>query len=180
MKLKDLIQNVQDARLHFLATTSPLTDEQVIFKPSSENWCITEIVEHMVWAELGGINGIWKAIAGIKNKQPVWMGEAIHQGLSIEQIIQKTWREKEIVPENAKPSWGGPIDYWRASLLNNQNLLQLLSSALEGLNPEIVIYPHIISGPLNVYQRLEFLRFHLERHQKQIENIKAHPDFPQS
>ncbi len=47
------------------------------------------------------------------------------------------------------------------------------------MKPEQIIYPHIISGPLNVYQRMEFLRFHLERHQRQIENIKGHAGFPE-
>jgi hypothetical protein len=178
MKLADLIKQVEQARQHFISAVSPLPKEQIAFKPSPEAWSITENVEHIVWAELGGIHGMWKAITGLRNNQPVWTGEAVHQGLSIEQIIQKTWREKEIVPENAKPHWGGPLDYWLASLLNNQNLLHDLARTLQGLDPGKVIYPHIISGPLNVYQRLEFLRFHLERHQKQIENIKAHPDFP--
>ena len=37
-------------------------------------------------------------------------------------------------------------------------------------------YP--ISGPLDVRQRLEFLRFHLDRHRAQVEQVKLHPDFP--
>ncbi|MFM7671814.1 MAG: hypothetical protein ACKO6Q_04400 [Bacteroidota bacterium] len=36
----------------------------------------------------------------------------------------------------------------------------------------MIIYPHPLSGPLNVYQRLEFLRYHMERHQRQIEGIR--------
>jgi hypothetical protein len=43
---------------------------------------------------------------------------------------------------------------------------------MEGLDPEAIIYPHPISGPLNVKQRMEFLRFHMERHIHQIERIK--------
>ena len=39
-------------------------------------------------------------------------------------------------------------------------------------------YP--ISGPLDVRQRLEFLRFHLDRHRAQIEQVNAHLDFPQA
>ncbi len=97
---------------------------------------------------------------------------------STEQIIEKTWQAKEKVPEIAKPRWGGPVEYWIAALRACQSLLDALNSALTGLDPEQVIYPHSISGPMNVTQRMEFLRFHLERHQRQIENIKAHPDFP--
>ncbi len=178
MRLEELIKQVEQARQNFIAAASGLSYEQSYFKPTPEAWSITEIVEHMTWAEQGGIIGIWKAIEGIKNNKPVWTGEAVHQGLSIEQIIERTWQPKEKVPENAKPRWGGPIDYWIASLKGCQNLLHALQIGLKGLDPEWVIFPHVISGPLNVFQRMEFLRFHLERHQKQIELIKAHLDFP--
>ncbi|MEJ7681700.1 MAG: hypothetical protein WKG06_28410 [Segetibacter sp.] len=55
---------------------------------------------------------MWKAIQGIKTGKPVFTGEDVHRGLSIEEIIEKTWQPKEQVPESAKPRWGGPIQYW--------------------------------------------------------------------
>ena len=179
MDMENLINQVEHARQKFIDEASGLTWQQACFKPSPESWCITKNTEHLVWTEQGGINGIWKAIEGIKNNKPVWTGEAIHHGLSIEQIIEKTWQPKEQVPEIAKPRWGGPIDFWLNSLKGCQSLLCALNKAMNGMNPEQIIYPHIISGPLNVYQRMEFLRFHLERHQMQIENIKGHADFPE-
>ena len=176
--LKSLLDSVAISRQQFINTASGLTYEQSQFKPSTEVWSVVDNVEHMVWAEMGGINGIWKTLVGIRNNKPIWTGEAIHHGLPIEHIIEKTWREKEQVPEIAKPRWGGPVDYWIVALNDCQNLLQSLCRELEGFDLEQVIYPHIISGPLNVVQRMEFLRFHLNRHQGQIENIKSHPDFP--
>ena len=180
MNVEELISKVAFARKNFIASCSGLDYEQAHFKSSPESWSITEIAEHMVWAEQGGINGIWKTIEGIRIGKPIWTGEAIHHGLPIEQIIERTWKEKEMVPETAKPRWGGSLEFWIISLNSCQSLLVALNAALKGLDPEQVIYPHIISGPLNVIQRMEFLRFHLERHQKQIENIKADPAFPKS
>lgn len=176
--LEKLILQVEIARQQFISAASGLSPEQAYFKPSKEEWSVVENTEHMVWAEYGGINGIWRAIEGLKINKPAWEGVSSNQGLSIEEIIEKTWQKKEKVPESARPKWGGPIDFWIASLQNCQRLLESLSKALVGLDIENIIYPHPISGPLNVPQRMEFLRFHLERHQRQIENIKAHPDFP--
>jgi hypothetical protein len=173
-----LINQVAEARHQFISAASGLSFSQSQFKPSEEVWSVVDNVEHMVWAEQGGINGMWKTLEGIKNSTPIWKGEAIHHGLSIEAIIEKTWRPKEQVPETAKPRWGGPVEFWITSLENCQALLQKLDAALEGHDPERIIYPHIISGPLNVIQRMEFLRFHLQRHQRQIENLKTHPQFP--
>lgn len=176
--LNPLLQAVALARKQFVLAASGLSNEQAQFKSSPDVWSVVDNVEHMVWAEMGGINGMWKTLEGIKQNKPIWQGDAIHHGRSIEEIIDKTWKEKEQVPEIAKPRWGGPVEYWIIALNNCQPLLEELCSAMDGYDPEKIVYPHIISGPLNVIQRLQFLRFHLNRHQRQVEGIKLHPDFP--
>lgn len=175
--MNDLLNHVAEARQQFINAASGLIQEQSQFKSSPEVWSVAEIVEHMVWAEMGGINGIWKTFAAIKGNKPIWQGEAIHHGLSIEEIIDKTWKPKEQVPEVAKPRWGGPVEYWIEGLKGCQPLLEALATQLQGYDLEKIIYPHIISGPLNVVQRMQFLRFHLNR-QQQIENIKMHAGYP--
>ena len=176
--IENLLQQVAIARKNFITSTKGLTNEQAAFKSSPEVWSVTDNVEHMFWAEFGGINSVYKAVEGIKNNKPVFAGEKVHHGLHIETIIEKTWREKEEVPETAKPRWGGTLSFWIEALSSLQPQLELLCKTFSGLDPEEIIYPHIISGPLNVIQRLEFLRFHLQRHQQQIEDIKNHAAFP--
>lgn len=176
--INELIRRVAQARQSFIAAASGLSNAQANYKPAPDAWSINENVEHMVWAEQGGINGMWKALYGVKAGQPIFTGEDVHRGLSIEEIIGRTWQEKEQVPEIAKPRWGGPIAYWISALQACQGMLEALGRELKGMDLEQIIYPHIISGPLNARQRLEFLRFHLERHLRQIENIKQAPRFP--
>lgn len=171
--LNAYIENVSKARQQFIQEAFGLSHKQANFKPTPEAWSICQITEHIVWAEQIGINRMWQAVNGAKNNNPVWEGEAIHHGLSIEQIIESTWQAKEKVPEVAKPIWGGPIDFWISALAACQNVLEKLGDELEGLDPAQVIYPHPISGPLNLWQRLDFLRFHLERHHAQIKRVKA-------
>ncbi len=121
---------------------------------------------------------MWKAIQGIKTGKPVFTGEDVHRGLSTEKIIEKTWQPKEQVPEIAKPRWGGPVQFWISALDACQLMLEALTKEMEGVDPEKIIHPHVLSGPLNALQRLEFLRFHLQRHQRQIENIRMDSNFP--
>ena len=170
--LQQLTDDVAKARSSFIAAASGLAPLQASFKPAVDEWSIVDNVEHLYWAEMGGINGMWKALASFKNGTPVFTGEAVHSRLKIEVIIEKTWKEKEQVPEIAKPRWGGPVEYWIEGLKNCQPLLQKLVNAVGDVDPEKVIYPHVISGPLNIVQRLEFLRFHLNRHEGQIARIK--------
>lgn len=176
--MKKLLADVLHARQQFLRSTAGLSQTQVEFKQSAEEWCIIDNMEHMVWAELGGINGMWRAADAFRNHKPIFTGEQVHWGLPIEQIIDKTWKPKEQVPETARPRWGGPLAYWTKALENCQPLLESMINSLSGLDPEKIVHPHPISGPLNIPQRLEFLRFHLDRHRAQIDRIKSSAGFP--
>lgn len=64
------------------------------------------------------------------------------------------------------------------SLKTCQPVLEALGQALNGLDLEQIIYPHPISGPMNMIQRIAFIRFHIDRHSVQMENIKKHSNFP--
>ena len=178
--LHQLADEVATARASFIRSASGLTAAQSAFKPSPDEWSIIDNVEHLVWAEMGGINGMWKALEGFKSGKPMFSGPAVHDGLKIEEIIAKTWKDKEQVPEVAKPRWGGPVEYWIEALNNCQKLLQQLATGVGQTDPAKVIYVHVISGPLNVTQRFEFLRFHLNRHEAQIGRIKSNSNYPKS
>jgi len=98
---------------------------------------------------------MWKAVEGVKSGTPVWEGENVNKGLSIEEVVDNTWQENEKSPEIAEPKWGGSVEFWIASLESCSSVLVKLGDQLKGLDPETIIYPHPISGPLNVIQRLE-------------------------
>lgn len=176
--LTQLLEDVGQARSRFVSLAKNLTPSQASFKPAPDAWSITDNVEHMFWAEHGGINGMWKTFEAHQSGKPIFTGERVHHGLPIEEIIARTWREKEIVPEVAKPRVGGPIEFWNQSLLSLQPVLAAFAVAVKDADLEKIIHPHPISGPLNVIQRFEFLRFHLDRHGEQIKRIKASPGFP--
>lgn len=176
--LTQLLADVAQARARFINLASGITPAQATFKPTPEAWCITENVEHMFWAEHGGINGMWKTFEAYKNGKPTFSGDLIHHGLTIEEIIAKTWKEKEIVPEVARPRLGGPVEFWNEALLSLQPVLSAFANVVANENLEKIIHPHPISGPLNVIQRFEFLRFHLDRHGEQIRRIKNDPAYP--
>jgi hypothetical protein len=177
-ELHHLLKETEVARQEFIAAVVGLTPEQAAFKPEPDAWSIIENTEHIVWAERSGVMGMWKAIAGHQQGRPVWQGENVNAGLTIEEVVKRTWKEKEDVPEIAKPSWGGPLDLWVSNLQANAIALKALGKILEGANLDKIIYPHRISGPLTIRQRLEFLRFHLNRHRGQVEGVRRHLRFP--
>jgi len=168
-----LIADVERARRDYLMRVDDLTDDQGRLKPSADEWSIAEITEHLVHAEWGGINLIWSAADGVRRGQPVWTGMSEYTGLTIEQVVERTWRQRETAPEVARPKWGGPLTYWVTAMRGCRALLAAVAPALEGLDLDAVVNPHPISGPLDARQRLEFLRFHMDRHRGQVDRVRA-------
>ncbi|MGB5782324.1 MAG: hypothetical protein WBM42_10675, partial [Eudoraea sp.] len=104
--------------------------------------------------------------------EPVWEGKSENDGLSMEEIIKRTWKPKEKAPLSATPNGKWTLGVWSAHFRNCDDLLKELNSTLDGLPLNEVIYPHFLCGPLNVIQRLEFIRYHIDRHHLQIIEMK--------
>jgi hypothetical protein len=167
-EVKRLINEVETARSRYLSKVNTLSQQQASWKLSPEVWNVVEITEHLFWAEQGGIYGMWKILQTHKEGNIGWEGEAIHQGLSIEEIVERTWQPKEIVPVVAAPRLGGTIAFWAASLQSLTLPLQKLGDELTDESLSIMTHPHPISGAMDFRQRLEFLRFHIDRHYNQV------------
>lgn len=177
-ELTKLKLEVLESRKRYLDSVRNLTTVQGSFKPEENVWSPAEITEHLYHAEVGGIAGMWKALEGARAVNPTWKQVHFNKGLTIEQVIEKTWQPKEKVPEGAGPRMFGPIQFWVNALESCQFMLDNLADNLKGEHLEILIYPHPISGPLDIRQRFEFLRFHMDRHRLQVENLKQNPAFP--
>jgi uncharacterized damage-inducible protein DinB len=169
----DLIAAVVTARQRVVADVSGLSDEEAEWKPAADAWSVAQVIEHLTLAEHGGIIRMWQAAEGVRIGQPIWQGDALHRGQPIEAIIAATWREREDAPSNAIPQTNGPLAYWLAAFAACQPVLDALGRTLDGLDLETVVAPHVISGPLDARQRLEFLRWHMDHHRRQIADILA-------
>lgn len=171
-KILDLLSEIKASRLRLIESVSPLTNEQGAWKPSPDAWSIQEITEHLVYAEQGGFNLIYTAAERYRQGNPVFSGTSENDGLSIEEIIDRTWRSKETAPPSATPRGQWDLAIWCAHLDSCDHLLSYLRPVLDGLPLDKIIYPHFLCGPLNVYQRLEFIRFHSDRHHEQVKRTK--------
>ncbi|MCH6235051.1 DinB family protein [Cognataquiflexum rubidum] len=169
--IQKLVQEVSTARKLYLEQIKNVSEAQAKWKPDPEVWSLIEITEHLFWAEQGGIFGMWKTLHAIRNGEMVLTYESPHQGMSIEQVIELTWESKEKVPAVAVPRLGGPLSFWKTSLRSLQEVLHGFGDDLQETELRIQSQPHPISGPLDFHQRLEFLRFHLNRHTDQVSQL---------
>jgi hypothetical protein len=169
---KKLLDEIAAARDRYIASLSAFDDLQAQWKPSPESWNAVEITEHLFWAEQGGILGMWKVLPGIKAGTISYEGNSPNDGLSIEEIIRLTWKEKEIVPAIAAPRMGGPLPFWASALAGLQPILEKFGELLTNEDLLRKAHPHPISGAMTFGQRLAFLRFHIDRHRVQVENLQ--------
>jgi hypothetical protein len=173
-----LIAAATAARTRLLDRVRPLSSAQGAFKPDPAEWSIAENVEHLVLAEQGSLNRVWAAADGLRHGQRAWAGEPVHRGKAIEQIVAETWAPGQQAPDVATPRRRGPLAYWIVAIQCNQPMLEALPAALAGLEPAEVVTPHPVSGPWDAGQWLAFVRFHLDLHRQQIEEVMRTPAFP--
>jgi len=167
-----LLNQVAIARQNYIAALDDFNELQSQWRPSIESWNAIEITEHLFWAEQGGILGMWKTLLGVRAGTVNYEESSSNDGLSIEAVIEQTWKAKEVVPAIAAPRMGGPLPFWTSALSGLQPILEKFGDILNDDDLSKKSHPHPISGPLTFGQRLEFLRFHIDRHRMQVENLK--------
>lgn len=163
-----LINDVAISRKNYLDLVGQITEQKAQWKPAPEVWSVVEITEHLFWAEQGAILGMWKTLLAIRAGMIARQTASINQNLTVEEIVDRTWQPKELVPAVAAPRMGGPIAFWHASLASLQDLLQRFGQAMTEEDLRTQAHPHPISGAMDFQQRLEFLRFHIDRHHGQV------------
>lgn len=169
--VQKLIQDVSIARTLFLDNITNVSEVKARFKPDPEVWNIIEITEHLFWAEQGGIVGMWKTLHALREGNIERNYESVHKNMPIEQVIDMTWQPKEKVPSVAAPRLGGPLSFWKVSLHSLQEVLNTFGQDLKEDELRLQAHPHPISGALDFQQRIEFLQFHINRHNDQVSQL---------
>ncbi|MEP6514544.1 MAG: DinB family protein [Parafilimonas sp.] len=170
-KVEKPVNDVAIARKQFNAVIENIDEAQAALKPAADEWNIIDNTEHLFWAEHGGIYGMWKMLYAIRDGKAARTYESDHKDWSIEKLIEQTWKTKEQVPAVAAPRLGGTLGFWRCSLASLQPVLEAFGKQLQEDELRLQAYPHPISGAMDFQQRIEFLRFHIQRHQGQVNAI---------
>jgi hypothetical protein len=176
--IQQRIADVAATRERLLDRLQAFSYEQGRFKSGADAWSIAQHVEHLVIAEMGSVRAVWTAAEALRRGQRHWNVEPQFRGRPVEQIVAETWQPGQAAPEFLIPQGSGPLSYWSAALRTNQMLVEALAAVLQGLDPAEIVAPHPISGPLDALQWLAFLRYHLELHREQIEELARSADFP--
>lgn len=152
-----------------------LTPEQLTYKPNPDRWSITECVEHIALIE----KGIFRAIlTGLTAPSEPDRRATIR--VSDVDVI-KAVRSRSVTlpaPSPFRPTgrYGdatGALQTFDEQRKATINFAQIVEDDLR-----THYFEHIALGTLDAYQALLLMAAHVERHRKQIEEVKNAADFP--
>ncbi len=166
-----LLENLLRSKEELIAAVKDLSEEQWNFKEDESRWSINQIVEHVAIYELLFMDQIAVALQmGEFPQIDRFPPDSLFLGNSPENQVTTAFTE--------------PFSY-TVPLGNNEGpdnltwLLTMRDESIEFVKSEdrnLRIY--YFSFSLNVHQKLMQIFSHTDRHIKQIEKVKAHPNYP--
>jgi hypothetical protein len=170
------IRYLEDTRQRVVEATAGLSPAQWSFKPGPDRWSVAEVTEHIAAAEdlLFGM-----ITTQVMKAPPRPEGEEVKaiDELVLSAVPDRT--NKKQAPEPLKPTnrFGSP----EASL---KHFLEARQQTIDFLKNHDDLRAHATDSPigkkLDAYEWVLFISAHSERHTKQINEVKADPNFPKN
>jgi hypothetical protein len=171
--LSEIFDSMDDTRARLRTRLEHITGEQQSLRPSPATWSVAEIAEHLAIIEerLSRLFPVilTKAEAGGLVRD----AEQPFRPVSVEEMIERSKREKYTAPETAQPTGSVSITDSLARMERSRQAIRELRPRLEALDLTHVTYPHPAFGPMSAYQWLIFIGAHEDRHLRQIERLMA-------
>ncbi|GAB4031842.1 DinB family protein [Spirosoma jeollabukense] len=156
-------------------TLEGLSIDQLTYKPTVDRWSIAECVEHIALVE----KGIYKAIlAGMS----VPADPARRATIRVSDVdVIKAVRSRSFTLAAPAPfvptgRFGDASAALQAFEERRRDITDFVQSTKDDLRMHYFIHPAL--GTLDTYQAVLVMASHVERHRKQIDEIKASPGYP--
>jgi hypothetical protein len=173
-----VIKLLNDSQQQTLDLMEGLSEEQLKFKAAPEKWSVLEVAEHISLAEGAMFGAVNAALAAKEN--PEWETKTKGKTEFLERVIPNR-TVKAQAPESIVPSGKLTRDEVIAKLKESRaKTLKFAEETKLPLKSHTMDHPFPAIGTLNAYQWLILVPLHNIRHNKQIEEVKADPNFPKS
>jgi hypothetical protein len=168
------IQYLEQTRADVLKATRGLSEAQWNFKPAPDRWSVAEVTEHIAAAEdflMDMIRDkVMKAPARSEAEDVKALDELVRQ--KIPDRTSKAQAPEPLRPNNRFGSPKGSLKHFKESRAGTIEFLK----KTKDLRQHAVDSP--LGKPLDAYEWVLFIAAHSERHTKQINEVKADPNFP--
>src|SRR5467141_1353705 len=167
------LQYLETTKKGVLEATKGLSEAQWNFKPAPDRWSVAQVTEHIAAAE-DFIRGMVKekimmAPAGEPGRDAKKTDEAVLA--MVPDRTNKAQAPEPLVPTNRFGSPEGSLKYFVEGRATTEDFLKTTA----GLRDHVADSP---MGKLDGYEFVLLIAAHSERHTKQINEVKADPNFP--
>jgi hypothetical protein len=167
------MQYLETTKKNVLEATKGLSDAQWNFKPAPDRWSVAQVMEHIAAAE---------DFLLMLTKDKVMISPAGEPGRDVQKVdaavllmvpdrTNKLQAPEPLVPTNRFSSPEGSIKHFETSRATTEEFLK----TTPGLREHVMESP---LGKLDGYEFILLIAAHSERHTKQINEVKADPNFP--
>lgn len=167
------LQYLETTKKGVLEATKGLSEAQWNFKPAPDRWSVAQVMEHIAAAE--------DFIRGMV-KEKIMMAPAGEAGRDVKKTDEgvlamvpdrttKIQAPEPLVPTNRFGSPEASIKHFMESRATTEDFLKTTT----GLRDHVADSP---MGKLDGYEFVLLIAAHSERHTKQINEVKADPNFP--
>ena len=170
------LQYLETTKKGVLEATKGLSEAQWNFKPAPDRWSVAQVMEHIAAAEDFIRDGLLKekvmtSPAGDAGRDIKKTDEAVV--MMVPDRSHKAQAPEPLVPSNRFGSPEGSIKHFVESRSATEDFLK----SAAGLRDHVMDSP---LGKLDGYEFVLFIAAHSERHTKQINEVKADPNFPKN
>jgi hypothetical protein len=169
------LQYLESTKKNVLEATKGLSEAQWNFKPAPDRWSVAQVMEHIAAAE---------DFLRTLTKEKVMVSPAGEPGRDLKKTddsvlamvpdrTTKVQAPEPLVPSNRFGSPEGSIKHFSESRAITEDFLK----STPGLRDHVMESP---MGKLDGYEFILLVAAHSERHTKQINEVKADPNFPKN
>lgn len=170
------LKSLQATHDAFLKSIAGLSEQQWKFKPAPDRWSVAEVSEHIAISE----STILAFVQGKIMASPATPEKRADDKFTDQQILTMIpdRSHKAQAPEYLKPTnrWATREELVAAFEKSRGATMDYVRNTNDDLRDHFG--PHPALGTLDAYQWILLISAHSERHTKQIEEVKADPNFP--
>jgi hypothetical protein len=170
------LKNLQATHDAFLKSIAGLSEKQWRFKPAPDRWSVAEVSEHIAVAESSILTLVQKKIMSSPADPSKRAEVAGKDEKVLQQVPDRT--HKVQAPEFLKPT--NRFATREENIKAFEDARAATMNYVRTTNDDLRDHfgPHPALGTLDAYQWILLISAHSARHTKQIEEVKADPNFP--
>jgi hypothetical protein len=168
------IAYLKKTRAGVIEATKGLSEAQWNFKPAPDRWSVAEVAEHIAAAEDFIRDTIRDKVMSAPARTDSEDVKALDE-LVLQRVPDRTTKRQTLEPLRPTNRFGSPKD-------SLKHFKESRAETIEFLKKTKDLRQHAMDSPmgkkLDGYEWVLFIAAHSERHTKQIEEVKADPNFP--